>query len=103
MIGGSFLPRGGHNPLEPAAWGVPIVSGESMFNFEDIARQLREAGALQQVADAAALATCLGQLLGDAPERERRGRAGRGVVEANRGAVDALVAAVEGLLAAAHR
>lgn len=95
VIGGSFseaggAPRGGHNPLEPAAWGKPILAGMSMFNFEQIAAQLVAAGALEQCSGASELAQCLVNLCGSEAERARRGAAAKSVVESNRGALEAL-------------
>lgn len=98
VIGGSFAcgdrPRGGHNPLEPAAWGVPVLTGPSMFNFEQIAAQLAAVEALEQVADADALGSSLRVLMEDDALRQRRGAAGRAVVEANRGALETLFSAI---------
>lgn len=98
VIGGSFLDRGGHNPLEAAAWGVPVLCGESLFNFQQIAGQLAAQGALQTVPDGDALARELLHLCGDAGERQRRGAAGRAVVAANRGAEASLYRFIEELL-----
>ena len=56
FVGGSLQAIGGHNLLEPAATGTAIVSGPHLHNFADIARRLREAGAMRIVADAEALA-----------------------------------------------
>ncbi|MFT4767074.1 MAG: 3-deoxy-D-manno-octulosonic-acid transferase [Glaciecola sp.] len=102
VIGGSFIPRGGHNPLEAAAWGMPILCGPSMFNFEDITSRLREAGALQHCADEGQLLAQFELLLGDENENRRRGTAALTVLENNRGALDALVNGV-GALLTAHR
>ena len=98
VIGGSFVPNGGHNPLEAAVWGLPVLCGPSMFNFADITAQLSSAGALEQVDDAASLGRRVGGLLDDPAELARRGAAAPGVVDANRGAVAALAAAIDGLL-----
>lgn len=100
VIGGSFIARGGHNPLEAAAWGRPILCGESMFNFTDITRQLRQARALEQVGDSQALGETLIALCADEPRRQRMGAAARAVMDANRGALDKLLQAVRRLLAA---
>ena len=54
FVGGSLVPAGGHNILEPARYARPIVVGPSMSNFADIARSFLDAGALVQVPDAAA-------------------------------------------------
>ena len=92
FVGGSLVPSGGHNPLEPAAWGVPVLSGPWVANFEEIYREMVRATAVRLVADSRELAAALDQWL-SAPETARRaGEAGRRVVEANRGAT-ALIAA----------
>jgi 3-deoxy-D-manno-octulosonic-acid transferase len=49
FVGGSLVPTGGHNLLEPAALAKPVLSGPHLFNFLEIAAQLRSAGALQEV------------------------------------------------------
>ncbi|WP_431024758.1 lipid IV(A) 3-deoxy-D-manno-octulosonic acid transferase [Halomonas sp. H5] len=94
FVGGSLVPVGGHNLLEPAALGVPVLSGPALANFEDVAEVLREAEALVEVADGAALAERLAALFADAAARRRLGEAGRHVVAANRGA---LARTLEGL------
>lgn len=87
FVGGSLVPVGGHNLLEPAAMGTPVVTGPELANFSDVAETLREAGALVEVADGEALAQELVRLLGDERERQRLSHAGQAVVEANRGAL----------------
>lgn len=87
FVGGSLVPLGGHNLLEPAAMGVPVITGPALANFSDVAETLCEAGALVEVADAEALAHELGRLFGDDEERRRLGLAGWQVVIANRGAL----------------
>lgn len=98
FVGGSLVDLGGHNLLEPAALGLPVLSGPSLFNFEEIGGHLRACGALQVVGDAAALESAVAVLLGDANLRARRGDAGRGFVEANRGAAEGLLAGLRPLL-----
>ena len=98
VIGGSFVTRGGHNPLEAAAWGLPVLCGQSMFNFEDVTQRLQAAGALEQVLSTRELAAGLTGLLGDPEEAQRRGAAARRVLEANRGSVDRLMAGLDSLL-----
>jgi 3-deoxy-D-manno-octulosonic-acid transferase len=95
FIGGSFVPVGGHNLLEAAALGVPVVVGPQVFNFAEITRLLvAEEGAVQ-VADADALSNILTEWLGDAAERARVGENGRRFVERNRGALARLIAAID--------
>ena len=100
FVGGSLVPVGGHNLLEPAAMGVPVLTGPELANFADVAEALRQREALVEVADAAALAGELDRLFGDAAERERLAAAGRAVVEANRGALARTLAGLERLLPA---
>lgn len=87
FVGGSLVPSGGHNPLEPAALGLPVLTGPHTFNFAEIDKQLREAGGAQQVADADSLASAVTTLLLDELQRRAMGDAGRALVERNRGAL----------------
>ncbi|MFT7288507.1 MAG: 3-deoxy-D-manno-octulosonic-acid transferase [Halieaceae bacterium] len=98
VVGGSFIPHGGHNPLEAAVWARPILSGSSMFNFAEPTRQLSAAGALEQVDDAESLGARLCALLEDPAQCRRRGDAAAAVVSANRGALSALFGALQRLL-----
>jgi 3-deoxy-D-manno-octulosonic-acid transferase len=100
FVGGSLVPIGGHNLLEPAAFGRPVIAGPHLENVTPIAAKLTEAGALTVVRGAAALAETVGYFLQDELARERAGRAGRAVVEANRGALDRVLALIEEQLAA---
>lgn len=95
FVGGSLAPLGGQNVLEPAALGVPIATGPSLYNFEEIAARLREVGALRVGADAAALVEIISHWLGDSDSRDAAGRAGRDMVARNKGATTAVVAVLE--------
>lgn len=88
---------GGHNLLEPAAWGKPVISGTHLTNFKVIAELLTAAGALTQVNSATELATSIAKLFADASLRQQQGEAARAVVDANRGALQKLVTLVESL------
>jgi 3-deoxy-D-manno-octulosonic-acid transferase len=99
FVGGSLAPVGGHNLLEPAALGVPILTGPNNFNSEEIARLLIARAAAEVVRDGAELAARLRVLLGDAEARARMGAAGRASVDGNRGALAKLLALIEPLLA----
>ncbi len=98
FVGGSLVPIGGHNLLEPAALGLPVLTGPSYANGRDIARLLLAQGAARQVNDAAELATAVAALLADPAERKRMGDIGRRLVEANRGSTQRLLALIEPLL-----
>lgn len=87
FVGGSLVPTGCHNVLEPAALGLPVLVGPSQFNFQTICEQLEEAGALQSVVDEQALADAVLVLFEDAAMRQRMGDAGRAVIQENRGAL----------------
>ena len=95
FVGGSLVPRGGHNPVEPAIQGAPVFTGPHGFNFEEINAAFQAVGALEQVADAAELAWRCEALLGDEPERRRRGQAGRQLVAARAGALEQVLDRVE--------
>jgi 3-deoxy-D-manno-octulosonic-acid transferase len=98
FVGGSLVPRGGHNVLEAALAGTPVVVGPHMENFEEIAEALRAAGALVQVQDAEALAAALLDLMGDADRRRELGERGRRAALAERGASARTAALVRDLL-----
>ena len=98
FVGGSLVPIGGHNLLEPAALGVPVLTGPYHSNGKDIARLLLEQGAALEVADAAELAAAVARLLADPKERQRIGDIGRHLVESNRGSVARLLELIEPLL-----
>ena len=95
FIGGSLVPVGGHNLLEAAAAGVPVVVGPHVFNFAEITALLVQEGAALQVSDAEQLAQLMGGWLSDAAQRARIGEHGRHVVAQNRGALDRLMALIE--------
>jgi 3-deoxy-D-manno-octulosonic-acid transferase len=86
FVGGSLVPGGGHNILEPAAFGKPPVFGPHMDNFREIAAQFLSAGAGIKVASPEDLGVAWIELVQDAEKRERMGGAARQIVEANRGA-----------------
>jgi 3-deoxy-D-manno-octulosonic-acid transferase len=98
FVGGTLVPVGGHNLLEPAVLGVPVLAGPHTGNAPDIARLLADSGALTTVSDAAELARQVTVLFDDPPRAAALGRRGRGAIEANRGAVDRLVGVIEPLL-----
>jgi 3-deoxy-D-manno-octulosonic-acid transferase len=102
FVGGSLVPIGGHNLLEPAALGLPVLSGPSYRNSEEIAQLLLARGAVIQVNSAADLAAALQRLLADPVERRRIGRIGQEIIAANRGSIERLMILIEPWLPAAH-
>jgi 3-deoxy-D-manno-octulosonic-acid transferase len=98
LVGGSLVANGGHNLLEPAALGVPVLSGAHLFNFNEIAGLLRNAGALLEVVDASTLANALGELWRQPERAAAMSAAGLAVVRANQGALERLLLAVQGVL-----
>jgi 3-deoxy-D-manno-octulosonic-acid transferase len=98
FVGGSLVGVGGHNLLEPAALGLPILSGPSYFNSKEIAELLIAREALSVVRDAAELAEKLARWIADPAERERVGQRARACVEDNRGALSELLRLIDPLL-----
>ena len=98
FVGGSLVPIGGHNLLEPAALGVPILTGPYNSNSEEIARLLIAGGAAEVVRDAATLGARVSALLANPEARVRIGAQGRASVDSNRGALGKLLGLIEPLL-----
>ncbi|MGK4343701.1 lipid IV(A) 3-deoxy-D-manno-octulosonic acid transferase [Ectopseudomonas oleovorans] len=98
FVGGSLVANGGHNLLEPAALGKPVLSGPHLFNFLEIAAQLREAGALSEVENAAQLADKVATLLNEPSEMQSMTQAGLTVLKANQGALERLLKGLQRLL-----
>jgi 3-deoxy-D-manno-octulosonic-acid transferase len=87
FIGGTLVPKGGHNPLEAARWGTPVVVGPSMENFREIAEHFDRAEAWERVPDAAGLARAWRRWLADPETARALGTRGRGLIETHRGAL----------------
>lgn len=98
FVGGSLVAHGGHNMLEPAAWGLPIVTGKHNFNFEKIAEALAEVGGLQTVSDTNELAKELVALASQPAQRKAMGQAASSYIDANRGALNQLLNVIDGLI-----
>jgi 3-deoxy-D-manno-octulosonic-acid transferase len=92
FVGGSLVPIGGHNLLEPAALGKPVITGPYTSSAAAVARLLVEAGAAEVVVDGDALAACVGRLLADPAARRSAGDRGLAAVSANRGALTRFLA-----------
>ena len=99
FVGGSLVPVGGHNLLEPAAQGVPIVTGRHLFNAQEIAEEFIELGACRVVADGSELATTVANLLEHPAAAREMGSNGLAVLEQNRGSLQRLLVLLEPLLA----
>src|SRR2546426_1208884 len=98
FVGGSLVDHGGHNILEPAIFGKPIVFGPHMQNFTEIADAFVSNGAAVQVQTARELEEVLLGLLSDPVRRARLGAAARALVEANRGAKEKTLAVIADLV-----
>ena len=98
FVGGSFGDQGGHNPLEPAALGRPVLLGPNMENAREISAQLLQDGAARRVNDQAGFETTAKEILSDGGLRDRMGQAGRALLERNKGALNLTLKAVEKLL-----
>ncbi len=100
IMGGTFIERGGHNFLEPAAWGVPIISGYSDYNFLKISQDLSSIGVLNKIeSDDKLLAQELKQLLSNDLLCKEKGNAAKKYIESNRGAIKELMKIINSFIA----
>jgi 3-deoxy-D-manno-octulosonic-acid transferase len=98
FVGGSLVPHGGQNPLEPAKLGCAILCGPHTGNFRQVTREMIASCAQRPVADAAALADAVGTLLGDPAASETMAEAARRYAETQAGVLDAVVRALAPML-----
>ena len=98
FVGGSLVPHGGQNPLEPARLGCAVVHGPHMANFAEIARDLHAADAAAEVRDGDELARAVHRLLEDPELRQARAAAAYRVAESRRGVLDRVWAELEPFL-----
>lgn len=98
FVAGSLVPIGGHNLLEPAALGIPVLTGPHNFNAEDVVTKLVEGGAAQIVRDVDDLVSRVLPFLADPGLGAEWGARGRRIVSENRGALRRLLDMVEPLL-----
>lgn len=103
FVAGSLVPIGGHNLLEPAVLGVPVVTGPHNFNAQDIADMFIKAGACRCVADVDELAGTISELLASPRKAALLGEAGQRLLEDNRGALKRLLILLEPLMEPANR
>jgi 3-deoxy-D-manno-octulosonic-acid transferase len=98
FVGGSLIPVGGHNLLEPAAQGLPIITGPHLFNAQEIAEDFIEIEACEVVADSSELAESVTKLIENPAKAKKMGRNGLTVLEQNRGSLQRLLVLLEPLL-----
>ena len=91
FVGGSLTEIGGHNMLEPACLGLPVIMGPHIFNFQEISQLLLDEGAAWKVNNADELSTRVSCLLADANLRYSTGERGRNIVLKNRGNVEKIM------------
>jgi 3-deoxy-D-manno-octulosonic-acid transferase len=99
FVGGTLVPIGGHNVLEPALAGCPVLFGPQLANVRESAGLLLDADAAQLVADAPALAAAVVAALRDPAAAAARGARGRAALAAHRGATERVVVLIERVLA----
>ncbi|MDP1573424.1 MAG: lipid IV(A) 3-deoxy-D-manno-octulosonic acid transferase [Coxiellaceae bacterium] len=99
FIGGSFVSTGGHNPVEAAALGLPVLTGPHLFNFTDISKLLQNVGAEQIVTDATTLAEAVIALCSAKELREKIGLRAKKTIDENRGALQKQLEVIAGCIA----
>ena len=98
FVGGTLVPVGGHNLLEPAALGRPVVTGPHLYNTQDIASKFERLGAVITVNNAGQLGSAVADLFEDPDTAADIGNRGRNVVLQNRGSLDRLLTLLEPLI-----
>ncbi|WP_430392402.1 lipid IV(A) 3-deoxy-D-manno-octulosonic acid transferase [Dyella sp. 20L07] len=98
FVGGSLVPIGGHNVLEPAALSTPVLVGPHTFNFEEITLTLIQEGGAARVNSAEELGSSVQKLMRDRARRERMGMVARIVFDSERGAVQRVMGMIDNLL-----
>ena len=94
FVGGSLVKRGGHNPLEPAQFGVPVVMGPSYENFREIVGKMIDANGIRIVKDELELKAAFEELLTDRAAAQAMGERGQQVFEEQQGATARAVEAI---------
>lgn len=102
FVGGSLVPVGGHNVLEPATLGLPVLIGPHVFNWSEVVARMEAADALRRVADAVSLAQVVAELLADKDLRSALGARAQQQIKANQGAANRLFGIVTEALAGAE-
>ena len=88
IIGGSFIPHGGQNPIEAARWAVPCLCGPHMENFAEVTCEMVKQGGAIQLSGRENLEAAVMKWLDDPVSRKRSGEAARRVVQNNQGACE---------------
>ena len=96
FIGGSLVSTGGHNPIEAAALGLPVLTGPHLFNFADISELLQGVGAEQVVTDTNTLADAVIALCSARELREKIGLSAKQAIDENRGALQKQLEVIRG-------
>lgn len=99
FVGGSLIPHGGQNMLEPAGLGLPVVYGPHTHNFRSVVRELRDADAAIEVADVEGLVGVVKALVAGPERRRELGEAARRVISAGRGSLEKHMAVIDSVLA----
>ena len=98
FVGGSLVPVGGHNLVEPASLGLPVISGKYLFNFREVRELLYEADAMLEITNADELIKSVIELFHHPELRQKMGERAKTVVDANRGNIDKLVELLEKII-----
>ena len=101
FVGGSLVPVGGHNLIEPAAWACPVISGPHLFNFSEVERLLQENNALVIAKDSDELVAAVKNWLTNEELRKNSGAQAKQVADNNRGALKKLCLQIAGIKKAA--
>lgn len=95
FVGGSLIERGGHNMIEPATWGLPIVCGPHTFNFADVSLRLSEAGGMATINNGLEFAAVINQWLRQPQQCAEVGQQALSFTQKNRGAIARLLSLIE--------
>lgn len=98
FVGGTLVPVGGHNLLEPAALGLPVLTGPHLYNTQDIADKFEKSGASVTVNNAGQLGEAVADLFASPETAADIGRSGRRIVQENRGSLERLMVLLRPLL-----
>jgi len=91
FIGGSLIPRGGHNPIEAAACRLPVIIGDSYFNFSDVTFKMQQDNSLERIFNENDLTDIIKKTLSDPKLLNEKSEASRKVLESNKGAVEKII------------